>query len=157
MHFFLIAFPSLFYFWFSLSVFSPDHLSNKTQGLRPPEAHWENHKTRAGGGGLVIESYLILLWCYGLYPTRLLCPWDFLGKNTGLVAISFSRGSSRPRDRTWISCVSYLAGGFFATKPHEKPKRKATSLSITSKYLRIMKQLDSIESLDTRASEDLGN
>ena len=21
---------------------------------------------------------------HGLYPTRLLCPWDFLGKNTGV-------------------------------------------------------------------------
>ena len=110
---------------------------------------------RASGVGLVTESYLILLWCYGLYPTRLLCPWDFPGKNTGLVAISFSRGSSGPRDRTWISCVSYLAGWFFATKPHGTPKRRATILSITSKYLRIMKQLDSIESLDTRASEEL--
>ena len=27
------------------------------------------------------------------------------------VAILFSRGSSRPRDRTWVSCI---AGGFFA-------------------------------------------
>ena len=25
-----------------------------------------------------------LLWPNGLYPTRLLCPWDFLGKNTGV-------------------------------------------------------------------------
>ena len=32
------------------------------------------------------------------------------------VAISFSRGSSPPRDKTW---VSYLAGGFFTTKPPE--------------------------------------
>ena len=30
------------------------------------------------------------------------------------VAISFSRGSSRPRDRTLISCI---AGGFFTTEP----------------------------------------
>ena len=29
------------------------------------------------------------------------------------VAISLSRGSSRPRDRTWISCVSCIAGRFF--------------------------------------------
>ena len=27
------------------------------------------------------------------------------------VAISFSRGSSQPRDQTWVSCT---AGGFFA-------------------------------------------
>ena len=35
------------------------------------------------------------------------------------VAISFSWGSSWPRDRTHISC---LAGGFFTTEPPGKPK-----------------------------------
>ena len=30
----------------------------------------------------------------GLYPARLLCPQDSLGKNTGVGSISFSRGSS---------------------------------------------------------------
>ena len=40
---------------------------------------------------------------HGLYPTRLLCPWDFPGKNTAVVAISYTRGSSWPRDRTWAS------------------------------------------------------
>ena len=35
------------------------------------------------------------------------------------VAISSSRGSSRPRDRTSISA---LAGGFFTTEPPGKPK-----------------------------------
>ena len=34
------------------------------------------------------------------------------------LAISFSRGSSRPRDRT---CVSCLAGRFFTTEPPGKP------------------------------------
>ena len=29
-------------------------------------------------------------WPHGLQPTRLLHPWDFPGKNTGWVAISFS-------------------------------------------------------------------
>ena len=28
--------------------------------------------------------------------TRLLCPWDFSGKNTGLGVISFSRESPQP-------------------------------------------------------------
>ena len=31
---------------------------------------------------------------HGLWPTRLLCPWDFPGKNAGAGCISFSRGSS---------------------------------------------------------------
>jgi len=35
-------------------------------------------------------------------PARLLCPWNSPGKNTGVVAVSFSRGSSQHRDRTRI-------------------------------------------------------
>ena len=41
-----------------------------------------------------------------LQPARLLCPWDFLGKNPRVVAISSSRGSSQPRDQTWIYCIA---------------------------------------------------
>ena len=54
------------------------------------------------------------LRAFGLYPTMLLCPWNFSGKDTGLeqVVRSFSRGSSRPRDRTHVSCVSCIAGRF---------------------------------------------
>src|SRR5574341_742566 len=38
--------------------------------------------------------------------TRLLRPWDFLGESTSKwVAISFSRESSRPRDRTQVSHI----------------------------------------------------
>ena len=37
------------------------------------------------------------------------------------VAISTFRGSSQPRDWTHISCVSYIAGGFFTTEPPGKP------------------------------------
>ena len=41
----------------------------------------------------------------GLQPARLLCPWNFPGKNTGVVAISSSRGFSWPRGQTHISCI----------------------------------------------------
>ena len=47
-----------------------------------------------GGGGLVAKLCLTLATPNGLLLARLLCPWDFPGKNTGVVAISFSRGSS---------------------------------------------------------------
>ena len=33
------------------------------------------------------------------------CPWDSPGKNTGWVAILFSRVSFRPRDGTQVSCT----------------------------------------------------
>ena len=42
---------------------------------------------------------------------QFLCPWDFPGKNTGVgkntavIAISFSRGSSWSRGQTCVSCI----------------------------------------------------
>ena len=45
---------------------------------------------------------------HGLWPTRLLCPRNFPGKNTEWVAIAYSRGSSWLRDQSCISCVSYI-------------------------------------------------
>ena len=33
---------------------------------------------------LVAQSCPTLLWPHGLLPTRLLCPWDFPGKSTGV-------------------------------------------------------------------------
>ena len=35
----------------------------------------------------------------------------------GWVAMPSSRGSSRPRDRTCVSCISCIAGRFFTTEP----------------------------------------
>ena len=53
---------------------------------------------------------------HGQQPTRLLCPRNFPGKNAGVVAISFSRGSSWPRDQMSLA----LAGRFFTTVPAGK-------------------------------------
>ena len=38
------------------------------------------------------------------------------------VAMPSSRGSSRPRDQTHVSCVSFTAGRFFTTEPPGKPR-----------------------------------
>ena len=54
---------------------------------------------------LVAQLCPTLLWPHGLQPTRLLCPWGFPGKTPGVGGISFSRGSSRPRDRTRVSAL----------------------------------------------------
>ena len=43
------------------------------------------------------------------------------------VAISFSRGSFQPRDRTHVSCV---ASGFFTTEPLGKPSGTLVMLKI---------------------------
>ena len=51
---------------------------------------------------------------YGLSPSRLLCPWDSPGKNTGVGCCALLQGSFRPRNWTRISLTSpVLAGGFF--------------------------------------------
>ena len=41
---------------------------------------------------------------HGLWPTKILYPWDSPGKNTGVGCYSSSRGSSRPSNQTCISC-----------------------------------------------------
>ena len=51
---------------------------------------------------------LVSLWPHRLQPTRLLCPWDFTGKNMEQIAISSSRGSSQPRDWTHVSSASCI-------------------------------------------------
>ena len=63
--------------------------------------------------GLVAKLCLTLLWPHGLYPTRLLSPWDFpcIPRILEWVVISFSRGSSQPRGWTWVSCVSCISHG----------------------------------------------
>ena len=44
---------------------------------------------------------------YGLWPARLLCPWDIQARILKWVAISSSRGSSQPRDQTYHA--SYIS------------------------------------------------
>ena len=43
----------------------------------------ELKKKKKNSGGLVSKSCLTLLWHHELQCTRLHCPWDFPGKNTG--------------------------------------------------------------------------
>ena len=48
------------------------------------------------------------------------------------VAISSSRGSSRPRDWTYVSGISFIAGRFFTTEPPGKPKWVMLKLRIVT-------------------------
>ena len=50
----------------------------------------------------VAQSYLAL--CDPM-DTRLLHPWDFLGKSTGVGCLFLLQGTSRPRDRTQVSHI----------------------------------------------------
>ena len=58
------------------------------------------------------------------YPARLLCPWDFPGKNTGAGCHFLLQGIFLTQDQTHISC---LAGEFFtAWASRETYKDKAS-------------------------------
>ena len=57
---------------------------------------------------------------HGLWPTRFLRPWDFPGKNTEWVAISFSRRSLRPRDWIQVSCIVGRSFTIWATRERQK-------------------------------------
>ena len=60
------------------------------------------------------------LWPNGLQPASLLCPWNSLGKNAGIVVLAtpFSVGSFCPRDQTQFSST---AGRFFTVRATTVP------------------------------------
>ena len=57
------------------------------------------------------------LWPHGLWPTRLICPWDFLGKNTGACCHFLLQGISLTQGSNLCLCVCCIAGVFFTTAP----------------------------------------
>ena len=97
---------------------------------------WENRKAVC-----LCLKYTLLLWwwfslsvmpssfvTHGLYPTRLLCPWNFPGKNTGagccflLQGIFLTQGSNLglphcrqilPRWRQILYCLSHQGSPIF--------------------------------------------
>ena len=58
------------------------------------------------------------LWPHGLEPARLLYPWDFPGKNTGMDCHFLLQGIFPTQGLNLVSCI---AGGFFTTDPPGKP------------------------------------
>ena len=96
-----------------------------------PQSSWEiltflNSAMRYKEESEVVQSFLTLcnpMDCslpdfsvHGIFQARIL-EW---------VTISFSRGSSQPRDRTWVSCI---AGGFFRREASAMLKVKVKSLN----------------------------
>ena len=57
------------------------------------------------------------LWPHGLQPARLLCPWNFPGKNIRVGLHFFLWVSSQPRDRTCVSRVSCTVREIFYQQP----------------------------------------
>ena len=63
-------------------VIEQDYTNGGHQCLCPQELRNPSCLLPLLVGGLVTKSCRTL-WPYELLPNRLLCPWDFLGKNTG--------------------------------------------------------------------------
>ena len=74
---------------------------------------------------LVTEFCLILLRPHGLQPTRLLWPWDFPGKNTGVGGHFLLQGIFPTQGFELMSPV--LAGRSFTTEPQGRPCRELIS------------------------------
>ena len=62
----------------------------------------------------VVQSCLTL--CDPMLPTRLLHPWNFLGKSNGVGCHFLLQGSSQPRDRTQVSCIAGRCFTIWATR-----------------------------------------
>ena len=57
----------------------------------------------------------LTLWFYGLPPTRLLCPWDSPGENTGVCCHAQLQGTFNPSIKPASLVFPALAGRFFTT------------------------------------------
>ena len=77
--------------------------------------HWKDIFQNTNlGGGIVLVSCVQLFWDpHEVWPPRLLCPWDFPGKNTGVGCYFFFQEIFL----RWVEPESLtLAGGFFTTE-----------------------------------------
>ena len=76
----------------------------------------------------VSQSCLTLCDSTDCKPSRLLCPWDFPGKNTRVGSHFFIQGNL-PDPRIEPASPA-LAGKFFTNEPPEKPVNNESSLKI---------------------------
>ena len=68
---------------------------------------WEAHPVCVPRCSVVSSS----LWPHGLKPTRLLCPWNFPGKNTGVASCSLLQGIFLTQGLSLHPCVSSTGRG----------------------------------------------
>ena len=71
---------------------------------------------------LSFQSCLTLLRHYGLQPARFLCPWDSLGKNTGVDLRALLQGIFLTQGQNpCLSCLMYQQAGSLPLAPTGKP------------------------------------
>ena len=87
----------------------------------------------------VTKSCPTFLRPHGLQPARLLCPWDFPGKNIEDDCHFLLQGIFSISDRTHVSC---LAGRFFTTEPPGKPNSVFQFSSVAWSCLTLFDPMD---------------
>ena len=86
-------------------------------------------------------TQLCLTLCHpnGLEPSRLLCQWNFPGRNTGVGCHFLLQGSSQHRDQSVSPMSLVLAGRFSTIEPPGKPlwstKKSKLNALTTSNWL----------------------
>ena len=76
--------------WFDLIWFSNSMWNSFEKYLLVYDSERHKHIAKWQAQNLIAACCLVtklcrtLLWPHGLWPTRLLCPWDSSGKNTGV-------------------------------------------------------------------------
>ena len=99
--------------WWALRENAKPATRRAEQGTRGPHAQgWPKRHGHARTCVTCVGHSVVYisLWPHGLQPTRLLAHGILQARILEWVAIPFSRGSSRPRDQTQVSCI---AGRFF--------------------------------------------
>ena len=103
---------TIFYFWKTPLIFQ-ELLDEKGHQWRVSSIILKVH----------VPSRFSCVWLFVTPQTvapRLSWPWSSPGKNTGVVAVHLSRGSSQPRARACVYYGSCTAGRFFTTEPPGK-------------------------------------
>ena len=91
---------------------------------------------------------------YGLWPAKLLCSWDFPGKNTWVDCHAHLQGLFLTQGSNPVSCVSCSAGGFFTTEPQRLNPVSYCHASVCSSILCLVttKGLEITDSCDIFSS-----
>ena len=110
----LVAFPG-HYVWLLCRDWPPKARGVTTSRLWSFKYIWHQGRVLEKSHGTFLMHILLRcslvsdsLWHHGLWPTRLLCLGVFHIGILEWVAISYSRGSSLPRDQTCVSCISCI-------------------------------------------------
>ena len=85
---------------------------------------------------VAVFSHIQLFETHGLWPVRLLCPWDFPGKHTA-VGCQFLFQGICPNPGTESESPS-LAGRFFTTEPPRKCKFRLPGFKSQICYLLVL-------------------